>query len=196
MPAAESTDTDPIETQEWLESLEAVVLGGGRVRGLFLLDRLKEKAQELGIAVHKPLYSAYQNTISLEHQAVHPGDVALEERIAAIMRWNALAMVVRANRAYGELGGHIASYASGVLPKVAKSSASIARNTRTKRLRHTEAIACGLCSFLVGSICNSTLKLYSVHHGVSIANRSTGHTLSPAPTAPAQHICVRIKSAR
>jgi len=112
MPAAESADTDPIETQEWLESLEAVVLAGGRVRALFLLDRLEEKARELGIAVHKPPYSAYQNTISLEQQAVHPGDVALEERITAIMRWNALAMVVRANRAYGELGGHIASYAS------------------------------------------------------------------------------------
>jgi hypothetical protein len=61
-------------------------------------------------------YSAYRNTIPLEHQAarnLHPGDVsALEERLTAIIRWNALAMVVRANQAYGELGGHIASYAS------------------------------------------------------------------------------------
>ena len=59
-----------------------------------------------------PPYSAYQNTIPLEQQGAYPGDLALEERITAIMRWNALAMVVRANQAYGELGGHIASYAS------------------------------------------------------------------------------------
>ena len=57
-------------------------------------------------------YSAYQNTIPLEHQGVYPGDLALEERITSIMRWNALAMVARANAAHGELGGHIASYAS------------------------------------------------------------------------------------
>src|SRR5882762_648122 len=69
-------------------------------------------ALELGVGAHAPLYSAYQNTISLAQQAAHPGDVVLEERITAVIRWNALAMVVRANKAYGELGGHIASYAS------------------------------------------------------------------------------------
>ncbi|HEY6892929.1 MAG TPA: alpha-ketoglutarate dehydrogenase, partial [Rhodanobacteraceae bacterium] len=61
---------------------------------------------------HVPPYSAYQNTIPLEEQGAYPGDLAREERITSIERWNALAMVVRANRAYGELGGHIASYAS------------------------------------------------------------------------------------
>ena len=61
---------------------------------------------------HVPPYSAYRNTIPLEQQGAYPGDLAIEERITAIMRWNALAMVVRANQAYGELGGHIASYAS------------------------------------------------------------------------------------
>jgi pyruvate dehydrogenase E1 component len=61
---------------------------------------------------HVMPYSAYQNSIPLDEQAVHPGDVALEERLTAIMRWNALAMVVRANKAYGELGGHVATYAS------------------------------------------------------------------------------------
>jgi pyruvate dehydrogenase E1 component len=79
MPAVETTDTDPIETQEWLESLEAVVLSGGGLRGRFLLERLEEKAQELVMVVRKPPYSAYQNTISLEPQAVHPGDVALDK---------------------------------------------------------------------------------------------------------------------
>jgi pyruvate dehydrogenase E1 component len=58
------------------------------------------------------LATPYINTIGVEQQPVFPGDLALEERLASLMRWNALAMVVRANQAYGELGGHIASYAS------------------------------------------------------------------------------------
>ena len=103
---------DPFETRDWIESLEGVVQNDGRERGLFLLKRLEECAQELGIVGNTRPFSAYQNTIPLEDQAVHPGDVTLEERVTAIVRWNALAMVVRANRAYGELGGHIASYAS------------------------------------------------------------------------------------
>jgi pyruvate dehydrogenase E1 component len=105
-------DTDPDETREWLDALEASVRAGGKERGLFLLKRLEEQAQHLGIVSHVPPYSAYQNTIPLEEQGAYPGDLALEERITSIMRWNALAMVVRANVAYGELGGHIASYAS------------------------------------------------------------------------------------
>jgi pyruvate dehydrogenase E1 component len=105
-------DVDPLETQEWLQALQAVVASGGRDRGRFLIKRLEQQAQELGIMAHLQPYSAYQNTIPLDEQSVHPGDVAIEERITAIVRWNALAMVVRANKAYGELGGHIASYAS------------------------------------------------------------------------------------
>jgi pyruvate dehydrogenase E1 component len=105
-------DTDPDETREWLEALEATVRAGGKERGLFLLKKLEEQAQHLGIVAHVPPYSAYQNTIPLEDQGAYPGDLALEERITSIMRWNALAMVVRANQAYGDLGGHIASYAS------------------------------------------------------------------------------------
>ena len=105
-------DIDPDETREWIEALAAAVEAHGKSRGEFLLERLEAEAQQLGIVAHVQPYSAYRNTIPLEHQAVHPGDVALEERITAIMRWNALAMVVRANQAYGELGGHIATYAS------------------------------------------------------------------------------------
>ncbi|HET8876940.1 MAG TPA: alpha-ketoglutarate dehydrogenase [Casimicrobiaceae bacterium] len=105
-------DADPQETREWLDALEATVRTGGRERGLFLLKKLEEQAQHLRIVTHVPTYSAYQNTIPLEEQGAYPGDLALEERISAIVRWNALAMVLRANRAYGELGGHIASYAS------------------------------------------------------------------------------------
>ena len=111
-PPDADADADPDETREWLDALEATVRTGGRERGLFLLKKLEEQAQHLRILTHVPTYSAYQNTIPLEEQGAYPGDLALEERISAIVRWNALAMVLRANRAYGELGGHIASYAS------------------------------------------------------------------------------------
>ena len=107
-----SVDVDPAETREWLESLEAVVQRAGEARGLYLLKQLEGQAQQLGIIGNVPPYSAYRNSIPLERQAAHPGDVAMEERITSMVRWNALAMVVRANQAYGDLGGHIASYAS------------------------------------------------------------------------------------
>jgi pyruvate dehydrogenase E1 component len=108
----DAVDCDPAETRDWLESLEAVTRSAGNERGKYLLQQLDARAQELGIRTQQPPYSAYRNTISLQEQAAHPGDVAMEERTTAMVRWNALAMVVRANRAYGELGGHIASYAS------------------------------------------------------------------------------------
>ena len=105
-------DIDPQETREWADALEAVVRHGGPGRGMFLLKRLEEQAQQIGVVAHVPPYSAYQNTIPLNQQGPYPGDLALEQRITSIIRWNALAMVVRANQAAGELGGHIASYAS------------------------------------------------------------------------------------
>jgi len=105
-------DVDPQETREWLDALRTAVASGGRERGLYLLTQLEQEAQRLGVMAHVMPYSAYQNSIPLDEQAVHPGDIAIEERLTAIMRWNALAMVVRANKAYGELGGHVATYAS------------------------------------------------------------------------------------
>ncbi len=105
-------DIDPQETREWLDALRTAVASGGRERGLYLLTQLEQEAQRLGVMAHVMPYSAYQNSIPLDEQAIHPGDVALEERLTAIMRWNALVMVVRANKAYGELGGHVATYAS------------------------------------------------------------------------------------
>ncbi len=105
-------DTDPQETQEWLAALHAVVAQAGPARGLFLIEQLEAAAQELGVNPHMQPFSAYRNTIGVERQGAYPGDLRVEERLTAIMRWNALVMVVRANAAYGELGGHIASYAS------------------------------------------------------------------------------------
>ena len=105
-------DADPQETEEWLEALRAVVSRAGPERALYLIEQLEEQAQTLGIVPHMQPFSAYRNTISLEHQGPYPGDLRIEERLTAIMRWNALAMVARANEAHGELGGHIASYAS------------------------------------------------------------------------------------
>ena len=107
-----SPDTNPLETSEWLEALEAVVRTEGHERALQLLRLLEQQAQQLGIVANIPPYSAYRNTIPVEHEGVYPGNLEIEERITSIMRWNALAMVARANSAYGELGGHIGSYAS------------------------------------------------------------------------------------
>jgi pyruvate dehydrogenase E1 component len=105
-------DCDPTETHEWLDSLDAVIRAHDSDRALFILRRLTEHAQERGLLAASAPYTAYRNTISLEHQSPYPGDLDIEERLTAVMRWNAQAMVVRANRAHGELGGHIASYAS------------------------------------------------------------------------------------
>jgi pyruvate dehydrogenase E1 component len=105
-------DFDQTETLEWLESLESVVARAGGERALYLLEQLQARARELGLAPNAQPFSAYRNTIPEERQGPYPGDLALEERIAALVRWNAIAMVMRANRASTELGGHLASYAS------------------------------------------------------------------------------------
>ena len=105
-------DTDSIETKEWVDSLQAVVREGGPQRGLYLVNQLEEQLRRQGIRSSGRPYSAYLNTIPLDRQGLYPGDLSLEEKITSIIRWNALAMVVRTNQVYGELGGHIASYAS------------------------------------------------------------------------------------
>ncbi|MDD0973084.1 alpha-ketoglutarate dehydrogenase [Pseudomonas fontis] len=105
-------DSDPGETAEWLDALDSTLQHCGAERARFLLEQLEAHARELGIERGTPAYSAYRNTLSVEQQGAYPGDLELEERITSLLRWNALAMVVRANHAYGDLGGHIASYAS------------------------------------------------------------------------------------
>src|SRR5690606_8893617 len=105
-------DTDPQETQEWRESFQALVDAQGSARGSFMLQELLRLATGLQVSCVPPAGTPYVNTIPASAQPDFPGDLDLETRLGAIMRWNALAMVVRANGAYGELGGHIASYAS------------------------------------------------------------------------------------
>jgi len=105
-------DADPIETREWLEAFDALVETEGRERATFLLRKLLDHARARRVPLPPVLNTPYKNSIALAHQPQFPGNLELESRISAIVRWNALAMVVRANRAHPELGGHIASYAS------------------------------------------------------------------------------------
>jgi pyruvate dehydrogenase E1 component len=103
---------DPQEVQEWVESFDEVVREEGQESAITLLDRLRGRAQSLGIALPFTANTPYLNTISLEKQAVFPGDQEIERRIKSLVRWNALAMVVRANRVDHSIGGHISTYAS------------------------------------------------------------------------------------
>ncbi|MBU3654326.1 MAG: pyruvate dehydrogenase (acetyl-transferring), homodimeric type, partial [Limnohabitans sp.] len=105
-------DADPAETQEWREAFDALLATQGPDRARFMLDELIRLARQRQVGWQPDLCTPYVNSIPVERQPAFPGDLAIEERLASLMRWNALAMVVRANQAYGELGGHIASYAS------------------------------------------------------------------------------------
>jgi pyruvate dehydrogenase E1 component len=105
-------DIDPVETAEWRDAFLALVAAHGPERARFVLDQLAEMARNPHIGWSPELVTPYVNTIAVDQQPAFPGDLAIEEKLASIMRWNALAMVARANAAYGELGGHIASYAS------------------------------------------------------------------------------------
>ncbi len=105
-------DIDPVETQEWLDSLQAVVSYEGHDRAKFLLEKLGEKARETGVHLPFNANTPYLNTIPPSEEERNPGPAAIEWRIRTIIRWNAMAMVVRANKVTSELGGHIASFAS------------------------------------------------------------------------------------
>lgn len=107
-----SEDTDPVETEEWLQSLEYVVRSAGPQRAGFLLERLKREAFNLGVRFVSSATTPYLNTITPENEPEYPGDRELERRIKSLIRWNAMAMVVRANRESPGIGGHISSYAS------------------------------------------------------------------------------------
>ncbi len=111
-----ANDPDSQETQEWLDALEGVMASEGPERAHYLLERLVDKARRSGAHIPFTANTAYVNTIPPHLEAKFPGNLELEERLRSWMRWNAMAMVVRANRADppdgGGLGGHIASFAS------------------------------------------------------------------------------------
>lgn len=106
-------DIDTIETQEWLESLEAVLSNNGEARVVFLLHKLIKKARALDVKFTCPTITPYRNTIPIiKEKLMPPDEEGIANRISALIRWNAAAMVLRAVKSAAELGGHIASYAS------------------------------------------------------------------------------------
>ena len=102
-------DADPAETREWLDAFDALVAAEGRERATFLLRKLFEHARARRVPMPPVMNTPYCNSVQLSDQPQFPGDLDIEQRLGSIVRWNALAMVVRANRAHPELGGHIAS---------------------------------------------------------------------------------------
>jgi len=105
-------DTDPGETQEWLDSLDAVIDVHGKVRARYLLSRLLERARESQVSFPATVSTPYVNTIPREHEPWFPGDEHIERRIRAYIRWNAAVMVVRANKRAEGIGGHLSTFAS------------------------------------------------------------------------------------
>ena len=106
------SDVDPRETEEWIESLHSLLERDGAERAHFILETLRDEARRAGVGLPYSATTAYVNTIPASREIRTPGDAKIERRIRAIIRWNALAMVVKANRLSSELGGHIASFAS------------------------------------------------------------------------------------
>ncbi len=110
--ARQLPDTDPLETQEWLDSLDSVVSSSGRTRAQVLVNKLLARARELQIGLPSMVSTPYINTIAPEQEPWFPGDEEMERRIRALIRWNAVAMVVRANHRSEGIGGHLATFAS------------------------------------------------------------------------------------
>ena len=105
-------DADPQETREWLESIESVLRVEGPERAHYLIEQIIDETRRSGVYLPFSPNTAYVNTISPGREAPYPGDRAIERRIEAFLRWNAMAMVVNANKVSSEYGGHISSYAS------------------------------------------------------------------------------------
>jgi pyruvate dehydrogenase E1 component len=105
-------DTDPQETREWLEALEGVVQHGGKARASYIMAQIAEHAVESGVPLPSAITTPFRNTINPADQKPMPGDLFMERRIRSLIRWNALAMVMRANDNDDALGGHISSFSS------------------------------------------------------------------------------------
>src|ERR671918_683996 len=105
-------DTDPTETREWLDSLDAVVDAHGKTRARFLMSKLLERARDLQVGTPATVSTPYVNTIPPEQEPWFPGDEELERRIRAYIRWNAAVMVIKANKHAEGIGGHLSTFAS------------------------------------------------------------------------------------
>ena len=105
-------DLDPQETQEWLEALDGVLKNGGRARTAFLMKRLAKHATRAGTELPSAITTSFRNTIEPNNERRMPGDLFMERKIRSMIRWNALAMVMRANDNNEGLGGHISSFSS------------------------------------------------------------------------------------
>ena len=105
-------DTDPLETEEWLDSLDSVIDSRGKVRARFLVSKLTERARERQVGTPAEVSTPYVNTIPTDEQGWFPGDVDIERRIRAFIRWNAAVMVVNANTRADGIGGHLSTFAS------------------------------------------------------------------------------------
>ena len=111
MPSTEQQDRDPQETREWLDALDAVLEKEGTERAHYLIQKLIDEARRAGTLLPFSATTDYINTIPLEKQVKFPGDLNIEQRIHSYTRWNAMAMVVRANK-HTNVGGHLSSFAS------------------------------------------------------------------------------------
>jgi pyruvate dehydrogenase E1 component len=105
-------DLNPQETSEWIEALDEIIDAAGPDRASYLLQRLIERAANLSVQLPLRYNTAYINTIPSEEEVAYPGDRAMERKIKSYVRWNATAMVVRANKYDANIGGHLATYAS------------------------------------------------------------------------------------
>ena len=160
-------DLDPLETREWQDALSAVIAEEGEDRAHFILETLIDQARRSGTYIPYRSTTAYLNTIPVAHEQRSPGDASLEWRIRSFVRWNALAMVMRANRESSELGGHIASFASAAtLYDVGFNHFWRGRRSRARRRP----------CILSGSFCSRDLCA-SVSGGT--INRKTARRLSP-----------------
>ncbi|KAG1456886.1 hypothetical protein G6F57_015003 [Rhizopus arrhizus] len=145
-----NNDPNPVETQEWIESLKAVIDVEGSERAHQLLEGMVELTRRSGAYLPFSPTTEYVNTIAPQLEAKSPGNAELEWRIRSIIRWNAMATVVRANRKPGDLGGHIASFASGATlataprasTRVPSWKAASAKSSWTSSAWKWTAVAC------------------------------------------------------
>ena len=105
-------DKDPIETSEWLEAINSVIEEEGVDRASFLMTKLAKRLNEEGAIPTYNLTTPFRNSIPVKDEAQMPGDLFMERRIRSLIRWNALALVLRANKNDDDLGGHISTFAS------------------------------------------------------------------------------------